>query len=110
MAPGRELLVGLTLGFVVAFPFAAINILPQAMLSDIIQEDSLKTGVNREGIFSATKTFIEKIASAVAMMVVSNVLVIGAGAGEQVGMLGVKLTGVYAGVFSLLSWKNKNNT
>ena len=103
LAPGRELFVGLALGFVVAFPFAAINILPQAMLSDIIQEDSLKSGVNREGIFSATKTFIEKIASAVAMMVVSSVLVIGAGAGEQVGMQGVKLTGVYAGVFSLLS-------
>ena len=63
----------------------------------------MKSGVNREGIFSATKTFIEKIASAVAMMVVSSVLVIGAGAGEQVGMQGVKLTGVYAGVFSLLS-------
>ena len=103
MAPGYELFVGLALGVVVAFPFAAINILPQSMLSDIIQEDSLKSGVNREGIFSATKTFIEKIASAVAMMVVSSVLVIGAGAGEQVGMQGVKLTGVYAGIFSLLS-------
>lgn len=103
LAPGYELFVGLALGVVVAFPFAAINILPQAMLSDIIQEDSLKNGVNREGIFSATKTFIEKIASALAMMVVSSVLVIGANAGEQVGMQGVKLTGVYAGVFSLLS-------
>ena len=37
------------------------------------------------------------------MMVVSSVLVVGAAAGEQVGMQGVKLTGVYAGVFSLLS-------
>ena len=103
LAPGRELFVGLALGVVVAFPFAAINILPQAMLSDIIQEDSLRNGVNREGIFSATKTFIEKIASALAMMVVSSVLVVGAATGEQVGMQGVKLTGVYAGVFSLLS-------
>ena len=103
LAPGRELFVGLALGVVVAFPFAAINILPQAMLSDIIQEDSLRNGVNREGIFSATKTFIEKIASALAMMVVSSVLVVGAALGEQVGMQGVKLTGVYAGVFSLLS-------
>ena len=103
LAPGHELMVGLMLGVVVAFPFAAINILPQSMLSDIIQEDSLKSGVNREGIFSATKTFIEKIASAVAMMVVSSVLVIGAASGEQVGIQGVKLTGIYAGVFSLLS-------
>lgn len=103
LAPGHELIVGLVLGLVVAFPFAAINILPQSILSDIIQQDSLSSGVNREGFFSATKTFIEKIASALAMMVVSSILAIGAPAGEAVGMLGVKLTGVYAGGFSLLS-------
>lgn len=103
LVPGHELLLGLAMGLVVAFPFAAINILPQSMLSDIIQQDSLESGVNREGFFSATKTFVEKIASAVAMMIVSSVLAIGAGAGESVGMEGVRLTGVYAGVFSLLS-------
>ena len=37
------------------------------------------------------------------MVVVSSVLAIGAPAGESVGMLGVKLTGVFAGLFSLLS-------
>lgn len=103
LAPGHELFIGLGMGVVVAFPFAAINILPQSMLSDIIQQDSMQSGVNREGFFSATKTFIEKIASAVAMMVVSSVLAIGAEGGESVGMQGVKLTGVYAGIFSLLS-------
>lgn len=84
-------------------PFAAINILPQACMSDIIQKDSLENGINREGIFSATTTFIEKIAYAVAMVVVSSVLAIGAPSGQSVGMLGVKLTGVFAGIFSLLS-------
>ncbi len=103
LAPDYALFIGLALGVVVAFPFAAINILPQSILSDIIQQDSLESGVNREGIFSATKTFIEKCASALAMMVVSSVLAIGAGAGESVGLLGVKLTGIFAGGFSLLS-------
>jgi Na+/melibiose symporter-like transporter len=103
LAPGHELIVGLVLGLVVAFPFAAINILPQSILSDIIQQDSLSSGVNREGFFSATKTFIEKIAYSLAMVVVSSVLAIGAPEGESVGMLGVKLTGVFAGVFSLVS-------
>lgn len=103
LAPGHELLVGLALGVVVAFPFAAINILPQSVMSDIIQQDSLESGVNREGIFSATKTFIEKCASALAMVVVSSVLAIGAAEGASVGLLGVKLTGVFAGGFSLLS-------
>jgi Na+/melibiose symporter-like transporter len=100
---GYELLLGLFMGVVVAFPFAAINILPQSCMSDIIQKDSIENGVNREGFFSATKTFIEKIAYSVAMVVVSSVLAIGAAADESVGMLGVKLTGVFAGIFSLVS-------
>ncbi len=103
LAPGYELFIALGMGLVVSFPFAAINILPQSVLSDIIQQDSLESGINREGFFSATKTFIEKIAYAVAMVVVSSVLTIGANPGESVGMLGVKLTGVFAGIFSLLS-------
>ena len=37
------------------------------------------------------------------MVVVSSVLAIGALSGESVGMLGVKLTGVFAGFFSLVS-------
>lgn len=103
LAPGNELIVGLIVGVIVAFPFAAINILPQSIISDIIQLDSVENGVNREGIFSAVKTFIEKVASAIAMMGVSSILAIGAGAGESVSLLGVKLTGVFAGGFSLLS-------
>ena len=103
LVPGNELFLGLFMGVVVSFPFAAINILPQSCMSDIIQKDSIEHGVNREGFFSATKTFIEKIAYSLAMVVVSSVLAIGAPVGESVGMLGVKLTGVFAGVFSLVS-------
>ena len=103
LVPGNELYLGLFMGVVVSFPFAAINILPQSCMSDIIQKDSIENGVNREGFFSATKTFIEKIAYSLAMVVVSSVLAIGAPAGELVGMIGVKLTGVFAGIFSLVS-------
>ena len=103
LVPGYELYLGLFMGVVVAFPFAAINILPQSVMSDIIQKDSIENGVNREGIFSASKTFIEKVAYSVAMVVVSSVLAIGAPEGESVGMLGVKLTGIFAGLFSLVS-------
>lgn len=103
LVPGNELYLGLFMGVVVAFPFAAINILPQSVMSDIIQKDSIENGVNREGIFSASKTFVEKIAYSLAMVVVSSVLAIGAPTGESVGMIGVKLTGVFAGLFSLIS-------
>lgn len=103
LVPGYELYLGLVMGLVVAFPFAAINILPQSVMSDIIQQDSIEHGVNREGFFSASKTFIEKIAYSIAMVTVSSVLAVGAADGESVSMLGVKLTGIFAGVLSLIS-------
>lgn len=103
MFAGHELVIGIIVGIAVAFPFAAINILPQSVISDIIQLDCLESGVNREGIFSAVKTFLEKIAVSVAMIIVSSVLAIGAPLGESVGIHGVKLTGVCAGAFSFLS-------
>lgn len=101
--PGKELLVGIMMGVAVSFPFACVNILPQSVISDIIQEDSINSGINREGMFSAVKTFIEKIASAIAMMCVSSVLAVGAINGEVVGLTGVKLTGAVAMVFALVS-------
>lgn len=100
---GKELVLGILMGLCVAYPFAAINIIPQAVVSDIIQADSLTQGTNREGFFSATKTFMEKIAYAVAMIIVSSVLAIGAAEGEKAGLEGIKLTGLFAGGFSLLS-------
>jgi GPH family glycoside/pentoside/hexuronide:cation symporter len=103
LVPGYELILGIIMGLTVSFPFACINILPQSILSDIIQQDTIVSGVRREGIFSAIKTFIDKIAYAVAMMIVSSVLAIGALEGETVGLLGIKLTGVFACVFSIIS-------
>jgi GPH family glycoside/pentoside/hexuronide:cation symporter len=103
LVPGYELILGIIMGLTVSFPFACINILPQSILSDIIQQDTIVSGVRREGIFSAIKTFIDKIAYAVAMMIVSSVLAIGAIKGESVGLLGIKLTGIFACVFSLIS-------
>lgn len=100
---GGEIVLGIIFGLCVSYPFAAINVIPQAVVSDIIQADSLTSGANREGFFSATKTFIEKIGYAVAMVIVSSLLAVGAAAGEEVGLLGVKLTGIFAGAFSLLS-------
>lgn len=58
--PLPPLAKGIGMGVLIAYPFAAINILPQAMVSDVIQEDSLRTGVNREGIYSAAKPSLKK--------------------------------------------------
>ena len=103
LMPGHELFIGLAAGITVAFPFAAINALPSSVSSDIIQKDSIENKVNREGIFAAVKTLIEKMAAAAATAIVSTVLAVGAPEGASVGLHGIKLTGVFAAGFSLLS-------
>lgn len=97
-----QLVLGILMGICVAYPFAVINIIPQAIVSDIIQAESLKTGVNREGMYSAVKTFMEKVAYAVAGGTVSILLAVGS-TDSSVTLEGVKYTGLCAGIFALLS-------
>lgn len=103
LIPFSPLVKGLGFALLVAFPFAAMNILPGALMSDIIQFDTLKTGENKEGIFSAARSFITKIGQSIALMIVPSVLTIGATGTEPVGILGIKLTAIIAAVFCAIS-------
>ena len=71
------------------------------MMADVIQYDTITTGVNQEGIFSAAKSFITKLGTSLAIMIVPSLTVIGAAAGENIGRLGLKLTAVAGGLFCL---------
>ena len=73
------------------------------MMADIIQYDTVTSGVNQEGIFGAAKSFIVKMGNSLAIMIVPSLVVIGAAAGENVGKLGLKLTAVAGGAFCLLA-------
>ena len=72
-----------------------------SMMADVIQYDTITTGVNQEGIFSAAKSFITKLGTSLAIMIVPSLTVIGAAAGENIGRLGLKLTAVAGGLFCL---------
>ena len=48
---------GLLLTVVAALPMAIFGILPQAVVADISQSDSITSGSNREGMFYAARTF-----------------------------------------------------
>lgn len=91
----------LGLAVFVSYPFAVLNILPGSMMADIIQHDTLKNGVNREGVFGAARSFITKIGTSLAIMIVPSLTVIGAAAGENIGRLGLKLTAVVGGFICL---------
>lgn len=103
MLPGNRLVLACVFALFVSFPFAVLNVLPGAMMADIIQYDTVTTGVNQEGIFGAARSFIVKMGNSLAIMIVPSLIVTGAAAGENVGVLGLKLTAVAGSIFSLLA-------
>ena len=103
MLPGNRLVLACVFALFVSFPFAVLNVLPGAMMADIIQYDTVTTGVNQEGIFGAARSFIVKMGNSLAIMIVPSLIVTGAAAGENVGVLGLKLTAVAGAVFCILA-------
>ena len=73
------------------------------MMADIIQYDTVTTGVNQEGIFGAARSFIVKMGNSLAIMIVPSLIVTGAAAGENVGVFGLKLTAVAGAIFCILA-------
>lgn len=101
--PGNRLVLACVFALFVSFPFAVLNVLPGAMMADIIQYDTVTTGINQEGIFGAARSFIVKMGNSLAIMIVPSLIVAGAAAGENVGIFGLKLTAVAGSVFCLLA-------
>ena len=72
---------GVILTVAAALPMAIFGILPQAVVADIAQSDSIKTGSNREGMFYAARTFAFKLGQSLSMLIFTAVSTIGAGDG-----------------------------
>ena len=87
----------------VSLPFAVLNILPGSMMADVIRYDTVKTGINQEGTFAAAKSFVTKMGTSIATMIVPSLVVVGAATGEGVGRTGLLLTAVAGGIFTLIS-------
>lgn len=54
--------------------FGAANAVPWAIVADVVEEDELKTGKRREGIYFGYLVFFRKLASAFAIFIVGQVL------------------------------------
>ena len=72
---------GFILVVVAAFPMAVFGILPQAMVADISEYDSRKTGENREGMFYAARTFAFKMGQSISMLLFTALATIGGSSG-----------------------------
>lgn len=98
----NAMLVAIIFALFVSLPFAVLNILPGSMMADVIRYDTIKTGVNQEGTFSAAKSFVTKLGTSLAIMIVPSLVVVGAATGEGVGKKGLILTAIVGGLFTII--------
>jgi len=86
---------GAIVAVMAAIPMAILGILPQAVVADIAEADSLQTSENREGMFYAARTFAFKLGQSLAMLAFTSIVLIGTGG------FGYRLTAAVAAVLCL---------
>ena len=83
-----------------SFPLAALGILPNAILADIAQKDTLETGENHEGMFFAVKYLFVKLGQTLGIAVFAMLTVYGKDPGNDYGL---RLNGVVGFVLCVLA-------
>jgi GPH family glycoside/pentoside/hexuronide:cation symporter len=81
-----------------AFPLAALGILPNAILAEIAQDDAIKTGENREGMFFAVKYLFVKMGQTLGIALFAFLTVYGKDPGHDHGL---RLNGICGFVLCL---------
>lgn len=74
-----------------AIPLASLNILPNAILAEIIEKDSRETNQNKEAIYFAVRYFFVKIAQTFGIALFAMLLIYGKDVGND---LGIRLNGI----------------
>lgn len=78
-------LQGYLMAIAAAIPMAILGILPQAIVADIAQAESISTGENREGMFFAARTFSFKLGQSVSILLFTSLATIGQATGSGLG-------------------------
>lgn len=76
---------------VFALPFAILSVMPQWILADIAEHAALTGGEAQAGMFYATRTFLQKLATTMGVVMFALLLQFGRDVGDD---LGVRLTGI----------------
>jgi glycoside/pentoside/hexuronide:cation symporter, GPH family len=95
----HELQIYLLIGFA-AIPLATLNILPNALLAEIIEKDSRETGTNKEAIYFAVRYFFVKIAQTFGIALFAMFLAFGKDKGNDAG---IRLNGILGFALCLLA-------
>lgn len=68
---------GIAIVVIAAFPMALLGIIPQSIVADVAEADSVVTGEKREGMFFAARTFAMKFGQSIAMLVFTSLAILG---------------------------------
>lgn len=85
---------------IAAIPFAVLNILPNAILAEIIDKDVEETGENKEAIYFAVRYFFVKIAQTFGIALFSMLLIYGKDVGDDAG---VRMNGLVGCVLCIVA-------
>ena len=89
--PVSAIIQGTIVMVLAGFPVAFLGILPNTILADIAELDTLETGNNAEGLYFAARTMLMKLAQTAGIVVFAALLTFGKDATNSTG---IRLTGV----------------
>ena len=89
----------LVIGFSIAMPIAITNIIPASMFADLAQYDTIKTGLNRAGMFLAARNFVNKLCQSIVVIACATLLGKGADGTGAATSEGVQSTALVACIF-----------
>ena len=98
---------GVLIMLISALPMALLGIIPQSIVADVAESESITTGQNREGMFFAARTFAMKFGQSLAMVLFTTFAIIGTKADAQAteitaSKLGLMIAAIVAAAFCVL--------
>jgi len=75
--PLPGMVYGVLIVVIAAFPMALLGIIPQSIVADVAEADSVVSGEKREGMFFAARTFAMKFGQSLAMLVFTSLAILG---------------------------------
>jgi GPH family glycoside/pentoside/hexuronide:cation symporter len=83
-----------------SLPVAILGILPYAIIAEVAQLDSLKTGLRKEGMYFAVRNFFYKLGMTVGIMLFTILTIWGKDPGDD---FGIRLNGLVGAAFCILA-------
>lgn len=77
IVPLPGMVFGIAIVVIASFPMALLGIIPQSIVADVAEEDAIRTGEKREGMFFAARTFAMKFGQSIAMLAFTSLAILG---------------------------------